>query len=356
MKTALIAMSGGVDSSVAAFLMKQEGFNCTGATMKLFDNEDIGVSREHSCCSLDDIEDARSVAYRLGMPYYVFNFKAAFEEKVIKKFVEAYENGATPNPCIDCNKYLKFDALYGRAKQLHFDFIATGHYACAEYDENSGRYLLKKGLDLSKDQSYVLYNLNQAQLSKALFPLGKYKKDEIREIAQQQGFVNFNKKDSQDICFVQNESYADFIERYRNIKYPPGDFVLQNGTVLGRHNGIINYTIGQRRGLGISASSPLYVIGKNIAENKIILGSSEQLLKKRVTAEEINLISAEKIEKPIRAKAKIRYNMPEQSGTLFQTDDDTIVFEFDKPQRAAAAGQALVVYDGDIVIGGGGIV
>lgn len=356
MKKALIAMSGGVDSSVSAFLMKKNGYDCIGVTMKLFDNDDIGVSRERSCCSLSDVEDARAVAYRLGMPYYVFNFKADFEEKVIKKFISVYENGGTPNPCIDCNKYLKFDALYNRAEQLGMDFVVTGHYARNEFDENSGRFLLKKGIDESKDQSYVLYNLTQSQLERVIFPLGAYNKTEIRKIANEQGFVNADKKDSQDICFVQNGSYADFIEHHTGKKYPNGDFVLANGTVVGTHRGIINYTIGQRKGLGISYFEPLYVVGKNLAENKVILGSNDMLFTRRVTAVNINMIADKKIKSPLRAKAKIRYNMAEQSGTLFQIDDNTIVFEFDLPQRAVTPGQALVVYDGDTVVCGGEII
>ncbi len=355
-KSALIAMSGGVDSSVAAFLMKDKGFDCIGVTMKLFDNDDIGVSREKSCCSLDDVEDARSVCVGMGIPYYVLNFKQGFEEKVIKKFIETYENGGTPNPCIDCNRYLKFDALYNRAKELGLDYIVTGHYATVEFDEKSGRHLLKKGVDLTKDQSYVLFNLNQNQLAHTIFPLGTYAKSEIREIAKEHGFINYNKKDSQDICFVQDGNYAAFIENHQHKKYESGDFVYKDGKVLGKHKGIINYTIGQRKGLGISYPTPLYVIDKNVAENKVILGDNGDLMKSTVTAKDINLISVAKVEKPMKAKAKTRYNMKEQPGTLYQTDDNTLVFEFDEPQRAITPGQALVVYDGDVVVGGGTII
>ncbi len=246
-KKALIAMSGGVDSSVAALLMKQRGYNCLGVTMKLYDNENIGISREKTCCSLDDIEDARAVSYKLNMPYYVFNFKAAFEGNVIRKFISVYESGGTPNPCIDCNRYLKFNALINRANELKFDYVVTGHYARIEYDNYSGRYLLKKGIDDTKDQSYVLYFLSQNQLAHILLPLGNYRKTEIRAIAEENGFINADKKDSQDICFVPNGDYAGFIENHTGKKYPSGRFITECGEILGTHNGIIRYTIGQRR-------------------------------------------------------------------------------------------------------------
>ena len=224
-KKAIIAMSGGVDSSVAAFLMKEKGYECIGATMKLFQNEDVVVCREHTCCSLDDVEDARSVARALEMPYYVFNFSDRFKEEVMEKFVCSYENGCTPNPCIDCNRYLKFEKLFQRAKELSYDYVVTGHYAQIEYKEETGRYLLKKSVDLSKDQSYVLYSLTQDQLAHVQFPLGGMHKTEAREIAEAQGFINARKHDSQDICFVVNGKYSDFIEQYREKTYPEGDFV-----------------------------------------------------------------------------------------------------------------------------------
>ena len=259
---ALIAMSGGVDSSVAAFFIKEKGFECMGVTMKLYDNEDIGISREKTCCSLDDIEDARSVARRLGMPYYVFNFKDEFEEKVIDKFIQTYEQGGTPNPCIDCNRYLKFEKLMQRMAELKYDYVVTGHYA--DVEEKGGRYYLKKGKDLSKDQSYVLYSLTQEQLAHTLFPLGQYSKDEIREIAEREGFINARKHDSQDICFVPDGDYAKFIEQHKGVKYQSGNFIDINGKVLGKHSGIIRYTIGQRKGLGLAAGHPVYVISKDL--------------------------------------------------------------------------------------------
>lgn len=355
-KKALIAMSGGVDSSVAAFLMKQQGYDCLGVTMKLYDNEDIGISREKTCCSLDDIEDARAVSYKLNMPYYVFNFKAAFEENVIKKFISVYENGGTPNPCIDCNKYLKFNALLNRANELKCDYIVTGHYARVEYDNNSGRYLLKKGIDNTKDQSYVLYFLSQNQLAHLLLPLGNYRKTEIRAIAQDNGFINASKKDSQDICFVPDGDYAKFIENHTSKNYPQGKFITQSGETLGTHNGIIRYTIGQRKGLGISYSEPLYVCNKNIEKNTVTLGNADSLLKKEVIAMDINLISVSSISNPMKLQAKTRYNMKAQPCTAIQLDDDTIKITFDEPQRAITKGQALVLYDNDIVVGGGTII
>lgn len=354
-KKALIAMSGGVDSSVAAFLMQRQGYDCMGVTMKLYDNDDIGISREKTCCSLDDIEDARSVAFHLGMPYHVFNFKDDFEEKVIKKFISTYENGGTPNPCIDCNRYLKFERLFKRAQELRYDYIVTGHYARVEFDKGINRYLLKKGMDESKDQSYVLYSLTQEQLKHTLFPLGHYRKTEIRRIAQENGFINHAKRDSQDICFVPDGNYAGFIEKHAGKIYPKGNFVNENGEILGTHNGIIRYTIGQRKGLGISGSCPLYVCAKNTDKNEILLGSAESLLQKEVIMNDINLISRSEINKPIRIKAKTRYNMKEQAASAVQLDENTIKITFDEPQRAITKGQAAVMYDGDTVVGGGTI-
>lgn len=350
---ALIAMSGGVDSSVAALLTIKQGYDCIGVTMKLFNNEDIGEESEKSCCSLSDIEDARSVAYRLGMPYYVFNFTGDFKKYVIDKFVRCYECGATPNPCIDCNRHLKFDKLFSRARELGRDYVVTGHYARIEFDGASGRYLLKKAVDDSKDQSYVLYSMTQEQLKHTLFPLGGLHKSEVRDIAEENGFINANKHDSQDICFVKDNDYAKFIEEYTGNKYPQGDFIDLEGNVIGKHRGIIRYTIGQRKGLGISSDAPLYVCSKNIENNTVVLGSDRDLYSKTVTASNINLIAADKIDSPIRLKARIRYKQQEEWVTAEQTEDDRMIITFDSPQRAPAAGQAVVLYDGDVVFGGG---
>ena len=354
MKKALIAMSGGVDSSVAACLMKQDGYDCMGVTMKLFHNEDIGISREHSCCSLDDVEDARSVAFALGMPYHVFNFSDRFEDTVIRRFIAAYENGMTPNPCIDCNRYLKFDKLYLRAKELNYDYVVTGHYARIEKSE-SGRYLLKKAVDAEKDQSYVLYALTQDQLAHTQFPLGNMTKPEVRCIAEENGFINAQKPDSQDICFVQNGSYGDFIEEHTGKKCPEGDFVDRSGHLLGRHRGVIRYTVGQRKGLGLSFPEPMYVCAVDPINNTVTLGKESELYSQALTATDINLISVSSIDEPLRLKAKVRYRQSEQWATVLQTDEDTLRIEFDEPQRAVTKGQAVVLYDGDTVVGGGTI-
>ena len=277
MKKALIAMSGGVDSSVAALLMQQKGYACTGVTMKLFENEQAGIKREKTCCSLDDVEDARSVAYRLHMPYYVFNFTANFEEEVMDRFVDAYAHGCTPNPCIDCNRYLKFQRLYQRMQELQMDTIVTGHYARVAYDADQKRWLLKKGLDVSKDQSYVLFNLTQEQLAHTCFPVGELTKDQVRHLAEENGFLNADKPDSQDICFVPDGDYAGFIERHTGDSAKPGDFLDLQGNVIGKHRGIIHYTIGQRRGLGIAAAHPLYVCRIDPVRNTVTLGESSAL-------------------------------------------------------------------------------
>lgn len=354
-KKALIAMSGGVDSSVAAYLIKEQGFDATGITLKLFDNEDIGEKKEKTCCSLDDIDDARSVCYKLGIPYYVYNFKDSFRENVISRFISAYENGTTPNPCIDCNRYIKFEKLMQRADELEFDYVVTGHYAVIEYDEKSKRFLLKKSADLSKDQSYVLYSLTQKQLSRTLFPLGNMKKEQTREIAENLGLINAAKRDSQDICFVPDGDYAKFIEQYTGKSYPHGNFVDENGKVLGEHKGIIRYTVGQRKGLGLALPHPMYVKKKDLEKNEVILCDNESLFSRELYASDINLISCEKIDKPMKIKARVRYNQSEQPATVEQLDENTLHIVFDKPQRAISYGQAVVLYDGDYVVGGGTI-
>lgn len=356
MSKALIAMSGGVDSSVAALLTKQSGYECVGATMRLFDNSDIGLTREHTCCSLDDVEDARSVAFSLGIPYYVFNFSDRFKKDVIDRFIYAYEHGWTPNPCIDCNRFLKFDKFYTRAMEIGCDYVVTGHYAVIEKpNADCDRYTLKRPTDRLKDQTYVLYSMTQEQLAHTLFPLGRTDKQETRKIAEQNGFINAAKHDSQDICFVQNGSYADFIEEYTGKHYPPGNFVDKSGRILGRHNGIIRYTVGQRKGLGISSERPLYVCSVDPVRNEVCLGGNEDLFTDTVYAEDVNFISIPKLDGHIRVTAAVRYHGRELPADLYPTEKG-IKLVFDSPQRAVTAGQAVVMYDGDTVVGGGTIV
>ncbi len=351
-KKAIIAMSGGVDSSVAAFLMKDKGFDCIGATMKLYDNDDIMESGEKTCCSLDDIEDARSVANRLSMPYYVFNFKDEFKEKVIDKFIATYENGGTPNPCIDCNRHLKFKRLFQKMQELGFDYVVTGHYARVE--KNNGWFYLKKGVDEAKDQSYVLYSLTQNQLAHIQFPLGNYSKTEIREIAENHNFLNARKKDSQDICFVPDGDYAKFIEGYLGKTYPKGNFIDINGNVLGEHQGIIRYTNGQRKGLGVAFGKPMYVADKNVKDNTVTLCTNEELFSAELIADDFNWLIPNPA-KEIKCSARVRYNMKEQSATVYTLENGNVKIVFDVPQRAITRGQAAVLYDGETVLGGGTI-
>ena len=356
MKKALIAMSGGVDSSVAALLMQQKGYECVGATMKLFENEQAGVKREKTCCSLDDVEDARSVAYRLHMPYYVFNFTANFEKEVMDRFVCAYEKGWTPNPCIDCNRYLKFEKLYLRMQEMQMDTIVTGHYARVVYDEASGRYLLKKGLDNSKDQSYVLYNLTQEQLSRTLMPVGDYTKDEIRKIASEIGIQVANKPDSMEICFVPDNDYAGFIQRETDYIPKEGNFVDIHGNVIGKHKGIIHYTVGQRKGLGLAMGHPVFVTEIRPDTNEVVIGENADVFASKLYANKLNFMAAEAFTGDVRAKAKIRYSHAGADCTVRMINEDTLECVFDEPQRAVTPGQALVLYDGEYVLGGGTII
>ncbi len=348
---ALIAMSGGVDSSVAALLTKQQHFECVGCTMKLYENEDALVSREKTCCSLDDVADARSVANRLQMPYYVFNFTDDFKQKVIHKFIDSYERGLTPNPCIDCNRYLKFDKLYARAQVLGCDYIVTGHYARIE--KIGEQYYLKKAVDLSKDQSYVLYHLTAEQLAHTLFPLGELTKTQVREIAREHGFVNADKHESQDICFVPNGDYAAVIEHHTGKQYPCGNFVDKDGKVLGQHRGIIHYTVGQRKGLAVSADRRLYVRAICPADNTVCLCDRDELLQESAEAIEFHWINGVPKESKFHCHVKIRYNQKEQPATVEVCGDDKVKIVFDQPQRAVTPGQAAVLYQGDIVLGGG---
>ena len=351
---ALIAMSGGVDSSVAAFLAGQAGYSCMGATMRLYDNT-ILDGPESTCCSLDDVEDARAVCHKLGIPFYAFNFTQDFKAKVMDKFVSCYERGLTPNPCIDCNRYLKFAHLLDRAMVLGCDYIVTGHYARIRYDEAAGRHLLYKAADESKDQSYVLYSLTQEQLAHTLLPLGELTKAQVRQIAQEQGFINARKKDSQDICFVPDGDYMAFMERYTDKQYAPGDFLDQDGNVVGQHRGAVGYTLGQRKGLGLAMGAPVYVCGKDMQKNTVTVGPNEALFRKVLRANDWNWFPFPALTEPLRVKAKARYRQVEQPATVYPEAGGLARVEFDEPQRAITPGQAVVLYDGDQVIGGGTI-
>ena len=352
---AMIAMSGGVDSSVAAYLMLQAGFDCIGATMRLFDNSVLPDGQESSCCSLDDVEDARSVAYRLNMHHYVFNFTGDFREKVMDKFVRCYECGTTPNPCVDCNRYLKFEHLLRRGLELECDLVVTGHYARIHQDPKTGRWLLSKAVDTAKDQTYFLYSLNQHQLSHTRFPLGELTKDQVREIAREQGFINARKRDSQDICFVPDGDYMAFLERYTGKKYPAGDFLDRTGKVVGKHQGAVGYTLGQRKGLGLAMGEPVYVCDKDMAANTVTVGPNEALFHRSLLANDWNWFPFPDLTEPIRVKAKTRSRMTEQSATVYPEENGFARVEFDEPQRAITPGQAVVLYDGDLVVGGGTI-
>lgn len=356
MKKILVGMSGGVDSSVAALKLKLAGYDVDGCTLKLYDGEISEDSFTRTCCSLDDVSDARSVCYKLGIEHFVFNFKELFREKVMDSFAQSYINGETPNPCIECNRYLKFDAMLKRAQLIGYDGIATGHYAKNEYNEATGRYELIRPADRRKDQTYVLYNLTQEQLAHTLFPLWDTDKPSNRALAEEYGLINSRKPDSQDICFVPDGDYAAFITTHTGITFPQGDFVDADGNRLGTHSGIINYTIGQRKGLGVTFGKPVFVCGKNSYANTVTLGGAEALMSSTVFADDVNLISVSEITDGMRISAKTRYNMADVGGTLYTCGESKIKVIFDEPVRAAANGQALVVYDGEKVVCGGKII
>lgn len=351
MERVLVAMSGGVDSSVAAYLLQQQGYECVGVTMRLYDKE--GSAPAGSCGSTNDVDDARAVAERLGMDFHVVDFRAEFETHVLQKFAAYYEKGWTPNPCVECNRHLKFDHLVACAEELGCTKIATGHYA--RIFQKNGRTFLQKGVDVHKDQSYALCLLPQEVLSRTLLPIGELEKSEVRRIAQEQGFGNAKKRDSQDICFVPDGDYVGFLERYLKKEYIPGPIVDAAGTVRGTHAGAVAYTIGQRRGLGIAAPEPLYVYDKDMHTNTVCVGPASALEAPALLATDWNWIAAPSSE-PQRAAVKIRYGAKEQPCRLAPRTDGTMEIRFDAPIRAIAPGQAAVAYDGDFVIGGGTIV
>ncbi|MBQ8010779.1 MAG: tRNA 2-thiouridine(34) synthase MnmA [Oscillospiraceae bacterium] len=350
-KSALIAMSGGVDSSTAALLMQQQGYSCVGATMKLFRTGDIVCER--TCGAPDDAADAAAVAARLGMEHHVFDFSEQFREHVMTQFVQTYENAGTPNPCIECNRFLKFGCMIEKMHELGLEHVVTGHYARVEYDEKYGCFALKKAVDAAKDQTYFLYTLTPEQLQFIRFPLGALEKAEVRRIAEENGFVTAKKKESQDICFVPDGDYAGFIERFSGKSFPEGDFTDMQGNVLGTHKGLIHYTIGQRKGLGVAVGHPVYVCRINAENNTVTLGENKDLYTDSVTARRVNLITD--LREPVRVLAKIRYRHKEQPAAAWQDADGLLHVQFDEPQRAVTKGQAVVLYDGDTVIGGGEI-
>ena len=344
---ALIAMSGGVDSSAAAVCMVQAGYTCVGVTMRLHDE---------ACGSAQDAEDARCVAQQLGFPFEVLDCRSGFAEKVIDPFVASYERGHTPNPCIECNRHMKFGGLHRYAAERGCDVVVTGHYARIEYDEAVGRYRLKKAKNIAKDQTYFLYFLTQEQLAHTAFPLGEYEdKEAVRQLAAEHGFVNARKRDSQDICFIPDGKYADFIRQRTGRDYPTGDFVDEDGRVLGQHKGVIGYTVGQRRGLGLSLPAPLYVRRKNMADNTVLLTPESELYTTRLVAENFNWVSGFAPDVPVSVTAKTRYAAGESPAVASVLPDGRVEVVFAAPQRAVTEGQAVVLYDGDEVVGGGTI-
>lgn len=350
-KKVVVGMSGGVDSSVAAYLLKEQGYDVIGVTMQIWQDEDPQTVEENAgCCGLSAVDDARRVANTLDIPYYVMNFKKEFREYVMDDFVEEYYQGHTPNPCIMCNRYVKWEALLKRALDIGADYIATGHYASVVCLEN-GRYSLKTAPS-SKDQTYALYNLTQEQLSRTLMPVGIYTKDEIRSIAEKINLRVAHKPDSQDICFVPDGDYNRFLEDYTGRRLPAGNFVDVEGKIIGKHKGITNYTVGQRKGLNLSVGRPVYVVEIRPDTNEVVVGDNGDVFSDKLTGKNVNFMSVEGIRGELRATAKIRYAHPGASCTIRMVGEDRIECIFDAPQRAVTPGQAVVFYNGDIVLGG----
>ena len=351
----VVGMSGGVDSSVTAYLLKEQGYEVIGMTMQIW-QEDAPEDNDGGCCGLSAVDDARRVCQKLGIPHYVLNFRNDFKKNVIDYFIDEYEKGRTPNPCIACNRYVKWESMLHKALQIGADYIATGHYARVIHNEETDRYMLKFSKTMAKDQTYALYNLTQEQLKRTLMPLGDYTKDEIRAIAKEIGLAVATKPDSQEICFVSDNDYAGYIECETGKKPQKGKFVTKDGKVLGEHKGIIHYTIGQRKGLGLSYGKPLFVSKIDPDNNTVVVGDNADLFTNEVYANKINFMPFEKLEGKMKAQAKIRYSHAPQECEIEMVDEETLKCTFKEPQRAVTPGQALVIYDGDIVVGGGTII
>lgn len=354
-KKVVVGMSGGVDSSVAAWLLKEQGYDVIGVTMQIWQDEEETVQEENGgCCGLSAVDDARRVAAKLEIPYYVMNFKEQFRHSVIDYFVDEYTNGRTPNPCIACNRYVKWESLLKRSLDIGADCIATGHYARVEQLAN-GRWSLRTSATARKDQTYALYNLTQDQLTRTLMPVGAYTKEEIRQMALDLQLPVASKPDSQDICFVPDGDYASFIEKTACRRFPEGNFVLSDGTVVGRHKGIIHYTVGQRKGMGLSLGHPVFVLEIRPDTNEVVVGTGEESMSRYVLADHLNFMSVPDLTEPVRLFAKIRYNHRGAWCQVEKTGDDQILCTFDEPVRAITPGQAVVLYDGEYVFGGGTI-